>query len=284
MFSLSTLTTPLFASALLLCACTSQAASKVCPVLIDQSDQANILDYMQRANGGDACAQYNMGYQYYTQQDYSESERWYAKAAEQGVSPAAFDIAMLYRDNLLPGDDSERKRWLNQAAEQGLALAQIELGIDYLDNPGDPDERVQAMHWFEQAANQDNVQSQYLLGELYWTRESGVQFAASDDERALHFSSDDSKALYWICKAAQNNSAPAQFSLSEAYGAGNVVPFNRTQQQLWLELAASNGSDEAKEQLDDSNMPWYSRLEQWAKRQMINQTAQCPDSSVPAAE
>ena len=69
MFSLSTLITPLFASALLLCAGTSQAASKDCPVLIDQSDDANILDYMQRANGGDACAQYNMGYQYYTQQD-----------------------------------------------------------------------------------------------------------------------------------------------------------------------------------------------------------------------
>ena len=274
----------LLASALLFCAFSSQAASKHCPVLIDQSDKANILDYAQRANDGDACAQYNMGYQYYTQQDYRESERWYSKAAEQGVSRAAFDVAMLYRDNLLPGDDSERKRWLNQAAEQGFMLAQVELGIDYLDNPGDQDERYQAMHWFEQAADQGDIQSQYLLGELYWSRNSGVEFAASGDERAMHFSSDDSKALYWICKAAQSNHAAAQFSLSEAYSTGTGVAVNRDQQRLWLELAASNGSEEAKARLDDSDLPWYTRLENWGKRQMIDETAQCPDSDLEATE
>ena len=119
------LTATLLASALLLCTLTSQAAIKHCPVTIDQSDDDNILDHLQRANNGDACAQFNMGYQFYTQQDYPESERWYAKAAEQGVSRAAFEIAMLYRDKLLPGDDSERKRWLNQAAEQGFTQAQV---------------------------------------------------------------------------------------------------------------------------------------------------------------
>ena len=278
------LTATLLASALLLCTLTSQAAIKHCPVTIDQSDDDNILDHLQRANNGDACAQFNMGYQFYTQQDYPESERWYAKAAEQGVSRAAFEIAMLYRDKLLPGDDSERKRWLNQAAEQGFTQAQVELGIDYLDNPGDQDERYQAMHWFEQAADQGDIQSQYLLGELYWSRDSGVEFAASGDERAIHFSSDDSKALYWICKAAQSNHAPAQFSLSEAYSTGTGVPVNRDQQQLWLELAASNGSEEAKERLDDSDLPWYTRLENWGKRQMINETAQCPDLDLEATE
>lgn len=284
MFRTLSLTTTLLASALLLCTLSSQAASKNCPVLIDQSDRANILDYAQRANGGDACAQYNMGYQYYTVQDYSESERWYSKAAEQGVSRAAFDIAMLYRDKLLPGDDSERKRWLNQAAEQGLDLAQVELGIDYLDNPGNQEERVQAMYWFEQAAEQGNVQSQYLLGGLYWTADSGVQFYSDVDERAIHFSSSDSKALYWICKAAQNNHAAAQLSLSEAYGNGTGTLLNPTQQQLWLERAASNGNEQAKEQLDDSDLPWYKRLEKIGKRKMINETAQCPDTELQASE
>ena len=279
------LTATLFASALLLLGTlTSQAASKHCPVTLDQSDEANILDHAQRAHAGDACAQFNMGYQFYTQQRYAESERWYAKAAEQGVTRAAFEIAMLYRDKLLPGDDSERKRWLNQAAEQGFMLAQVELGIDYLDNPGDQDERYQAMHWFEQAADQGDIQSQYLLGELYWSRNSGVEFAASGDERAMHFSSDDSKAIYWICKAAQNNHAAAQFSLSEAYSTGTGVTVNRDQQRLWLELAASNGSEEAKERLDDSDSPWYTRLENWGKRQMIDETAQCPDSELEATE
>jgi uncharacterized protein len=282
MLPTSTPTTTLLASTLLLCAFSSQAAIKQCPITLDQSDDNNIQEHLQRANDGDACAQFNMGYQFYTQQDYTESEHWYAKAAEQGVSRGAFEIAMLYRDKLLPGDDSERKRWLNQAAEQGFMLAQVELGIDYLDNPGDQDERYQAMHWFEQAAKQGDVQSQYLLGELYWSRDSGVEFAAEGDERAVHFSSSDSKALYWVCKAAQNNHAPAQFSLSQAYSTGSGVAVNRNQQQLWLELAADNGSEEAKEQLDDSGLAWYTRLEKWAQRQMIDETAQCPDSALDA--
>lgn len=274
----------LLASALLFGALTCQAATQQCPVTIDHSDQNSIQDHLLRAADGDACAQFNMGYQFYTQQEYPESERWYAKAAEQGVSRAAFEIAILYRDQLLPGDDSERKRWLNQAAEQGLVLAQVELGIDYLENPGDQDERHQAMHWFEQAANQGDIQSQYLLGELYWSRNSGVESVASGDERALHFSSSDSKALYWICKAALNNHAPAQLSLSEAYSIGNGVAVNQIQRQLWLELAASNGSEEAKVQLDDSDTAWYTRLEKWGKRQMANETAQCPDTTLEADE
>jgi TPR repeat protein len=278
------LSATLLASALLLCTATSQAASTHCPVTLDQSDQDSLAALLQQANAGDACAQFNIGYHRYTQQNYPASERWYAKAAEQGVSRAAFEIAMLYRDNLLPGDDAERKRWLTQAAEQGLVLAQVELGIDYLDNPGDQDDRYQAMHWFEQAALQGDIQSQYLLAELYWSRDSGVQFAASGDERAIHFSSSDSKALYWICKAAQNSHAPAQFSLSQAYGTGSGMPLNRDQQQLWLELAARNGSEEAKAQLDDSGLAWYTRLEKWGKRQMLDATAQCPDSALETDE
>lgn len=280
MFPAHRLTATLLASALLLCTATSQAASTHCPVTLDQSDQHSLPALLQQAIAGDACAQFNIGYHFYTQQDYPESERWYAEAADQGVARAAFEIAMLYRDKLLPGDDSERKRWLNQAAEQGLALAQVELGIDYLENPGDQDDRYQAMHWFEQAALQGDIQSQYLLGELYWSRDSGVQSAASGDERAIHFSSSDSKALYWICKAAQSNHAPAQFSLSQAYGTGSGMPLNRDQQQLWLEVAARNGSEKAKAQLDDSDLAWYTRLEKWGKRQMIDETAKCPDSAL----
>lgn len=263
---------------LLLFATFSQAS---CPSTVNMSSKEHFLEH---AIDGDPCAQFNLGFLLYTQQDYPGSMLWYSKAAEQGHSRAAFEIAMLYRDQLLSDPGGERERWLTMAAEQGLALAQTELGIDHLYHSNDQDQRFQAMHWFEQAAQQGDIQSKYLLGELYWTKDSGVAFFSSDDKRAIHFSSNDSKALYWICQAAKENYADAQFSLSEAYSYGWGTRVNRIQRQLWLELAASNGSEEAKQWLDNSNMAWYTRLEQWVKRQMVDETARCPDAAAEFIE
>nr|WP_298174092.1 tetratricopeptide repeat protein [uncultured Pseudomonas sp.] len=265
-------------SLLALSALTHQAVAQQCALTLDQSNSASVQTLQQQADDGEACAQFNMGYLHYTQQSYSESEHWYAKAAEQGVARAAFEIAILYRDKLLPSNEATRQRWLTQAAEQGLDLAQIELGLDYLESSDPQESLFKAMYWFERAAQQGNASAQYQLGNLYWSDDRGVQFAVDGDEQAIHFGSSDSKALYWICKAAQNNHADAQFSLSEAYVSGRIMP-NRIQSHLWLELAASNGSADAKQRLDSNLTAWYTQLEEWVKRKASNETARCPDEA-----
>lgn len=263
---------------LLLSPALSSAAILACPLTLDQADDRQLQDLRRQADEGDACAQFNMGYLSYTQQDYVQSERWYTEAAEQGVARAAFEIAILYRDELLADPGPEQQRWLVRAAEQGLALAQAELGILYLSRSDDPDARIQAMRWFEQAALQGDVQSMYLLGELYWSDDAGVQFQAEGDELAAHFASDDSKALHWICQAASSNHAPAQLSMSDAYSTGRGTRSNQIQRQLWLELAAANGSEEAKERLSQDDSAWYTQLEKWTQRQLSDDSAHCPPS------
>lgn len=264
---------PLFAFA-------SQASTVHCPLTIGQSEDEQ--SWLQQAEAGDACAQFNIGYRFYTRQRYAESARWYAMAAEQGVSRAAFEIALLYRDELLPDPGGERVRWMTLAAEQGQAPAQMELGIDYLENPGGQDERIQAMSWLEKAALQGDAQGMYLLGELFWGDD--MEFSASDDdEQARRFSSSESMALYWICQAAEKDHAPAQLSLSNAYSHGRGTPSDQVQRRLWLERAASNGSEEARQWLDTSDMAWYSRLERWLEWQMVDESARCPDEALTAA-
>jgi uncharacterized protein len=265
-------------SLLTLGAASNQAAAQPCKLTLDQSNPTSMQTLQQQADDGGACAQFNMGYLHYTQQRYAESEAWYAKAAGQGVERAAFEIAILHRDQLLPSDEAARRRWLTQAAEQGLDLAQMELGLDYLESADTQESLFEAMHWFERAAKQGNAPAQYQLGELYWSNDRGAQFAVGGDEQAIHFSSSDTKALYWICKAAQNNLAQAQFSLGEVYVSGRIMP-NRIQSHLWLELAASNGSTDAKQSLEGNHTAWYTQLEEWVKRTAANETARCPDEA-----
>ena len=269
----------LFACLLALFASTCQAAVVECSLNTDRSQFGSQLEL---AIDGDACAQFSVGFLFYTQQEYEQSRLWYASAAEQGVTRAAFELALLYRDQLLDDPGAERVRWMNMAAEQGLVHAQIELAIDYMENPGDSAERVRVMSWLEQAAQQGDVKAMYLLGWLYGNDASGVQDMASDDELGMHFSLADDKALYWTCQAAERDHADAQMSLSDAYSYGRGTRVSQVQRRLWLERAASNGSEEARQWLDTSDMAWYSRLERWVKWQLVDETARCPDEAMAA--
>lgn len=258
-----------------------------CAVLsLDQEDAAALPAQQQLAEDGDACAQFNLGFYYYTQQDYERAEQQYAQAAEQGNARAAFEIAIFYRDNLVMGGYQPRRLWMERAAEMGLGLAQIELGLDHLEERENPAELLNAMEWFEKAAQQGNSHAQYLLSELYWHDARGLQDMAMPAEgepdaaiqREMHFSSDNGKAVSWLCKAAQNENGTAQYALSEVYsnGRGDVPP-SQIQRRLWLEKAAANDNEDAISALDTSSEAWYTTAEKWLKWQMVSEEARCPE-------
>lgn len=273
---LSTLKTRLRVTLFGLCILSSfalQAASAGACVVAEAVGPEAEFDLFTVANAGDGCAQFNLGFTYYTQQQYSRAEQWYAKAAKQGNTRAAFEIAMMYRDDLLTNDAQQRQHWLQQAAEQGLDIAQVELALDFLDEQ----DHLSAMYWFEQAAAQGRPQAQYLLGEQYWSDLRGVEMMAEGDERAMRYSSSDAKALYWTCLAAKQDYPDAQYAMSEAYSIGRGLPVSRAQRQLWLQKAAANGHEEAKLYADNSSEPWYSRAESWLQRKTDRSVISCPD-------
>ena len=53
-------------------------------------------------------------------QDYTEANRWYLKAAEQGDVRAQYSLGYMYaKGQGVPQDYIEARRWYRKAAEQG---------------------------------------------------------------------------------------------------------------------------------------------------------------------
>lgn len=261
------------------------------------------LVLIEKANRGDANAAFNLGYTYYTQQNYPGAIRWYGKAAELGNARAAFEIAIIYRDGLQGKPDMKKMiSYLQQAAKQGLVLAQTELAVSYLQGTGVDKNQQTAMYWYEQAAKQGDAEAQYYLSHLYWnnTQDSQDGFMDSDGQSYRvtadgvtikidpRYESNDKKAVYWLCQAAEQNYGDAQLELSQLYGhewgtrSGDII-VNIKQRDLWLQKAADNGVEQAKQELaNNMNVPWYTAAEKWAKGLFEpTEQATCPyDASV----
>ena len=75
----------------------------------------------QRAEEGDADAQYELGFVYArglgVPQDYAQAATWYRLAVDQGHAPAQLNLGVLYRDGEgVPQDYTEAHKWYNLAA------------------------------------------------------------------------------------------------------------------------------------------------------------------------
>jgi TPR repeat protein len=163
--------------------------------LWEQTIAKSIEDYSERANAGDADAQWSLGLFYETQKDYAKAVHWYRKAAEQGVASARCVLGWAYLNGLgVPQDDLEGIRWFRSAAEQGHALAQCKMGDLYdLGQHGVQDD-VQALQWYRRAADQGNHIAQVILGRAY-------------KEVRLGLSPDCVEAYKWVVLAADSAGA-----------------------------------------------------------------------------
>lgn len=84
-----------------------------------------------------------------------------------------------------------------------------------------------AKYWFEKAAENGDVDSQYQLGNIH-LQGMGTQ-------------KDMSKALYWYEKAALNNHSQSQHNMGMFYMQGEVVNKDEDIAHDWFKKAAENG-------------------------------------------
>lgn len=132
-------------------------------------------ELLQKANAGDAQAQYELGYAYYfgandCEKDYAKAFKWYSAAARQGHAKAQFGLGGCY--SLGRGVDKDYEQqvyWYKKAAEQGLAEAQTALGECYMYGDGVPLDKKEAEKWFVKAAKQGDEYACLNLGNLYKT-------------------------------------------------------------------------------------------------------------------
>ena len=133
----------------------------------------DVASLQNKANEGDAAAQYELGLRYQNgtggvATDYSKAFVWYRKAADQGNPDAQCMVGKFYHFGFwgVPRDPAQAAIWYRKAADQGNASAQNNLGGLYDLGLGVPRDHAQAMIWIRKAADQGLVAAQTHLQSL----------------------------------------------------------------------------------------------------------------------
>ena len=149
-----------------------------------------------------------------------------------------FLVASLVLQGHQPGFAEDRElAQLRNDAEQGDAEAQFKLGIVYDFGRGVPEDKLEAVKWYQKAAEQGNAYSQDSLGRMYLTGESIPR--------------NYREAFNWVQRAAEQGYAQAQARIGSIYYFGNGVPEDYVKAYAWWNLAAAQG-DEKVVKLKDS--------------------------------
>jgi TPR repeat protein len=209
--------------------------------------------------GGGTVGAVNLGIMYRdglgVPQNYSEAFKWFLKVADdplykilgdrpsdiinydgrrvpqnigQAVAYARYSLANMYRDGKgVEQDYVEALNWYQKAADQGLALAQYNLGQMYRDSKGVQQNYAETLKWFHLAAEHGQADAQYSLGVMY---RAGQGMPQNYD-----------KARKWCWLAADQGNAWAQTSLGWMYARGEGVPQNYAEALEWFRKAADQG-------------------------------------------
>jgi TPR repeat protein len=153
-------------------------------------DMRNFDRTLERANAGDAMAQYDLGVMYSNgtgvQEDQTEAVKWYRMAAEQGDADAQHNLGVMYDNGAgVPQDLAEAVKWHRKAAEQGKAFAQLRVGDMYSTGRGMPADGAEAVKWYRMAAEQGDADAQHNLGVMY---DNGAGVPEDDVEAYAWFS------------------------------------------------------------------------------------------------
>lgn len=107
-----------------------------------------------RAEHGDAEAQYNLAVMHDlgigAPKNYTESGKWYAKAAAQGIAEAQFQLGVRYYEHAKQSKENyvTAFSWFYKAALQGMAEAQYNVALMYQLGRGVATNRVEAYKWY----------------------------------------------------------------------------------------------------------------------------------------
>ena len=152
------------------CLCNFQLPSVAADAQAESGmSETAIAALKDRAELGNAVAQYNLGAMYYwgdgVAVDYSEAGYWFLKAANQGIVEAQHSLGLMHgKGEGFARDEAEARRWFQVAAQNEYADAQFELGLSYESGNGGLQDYAEARKWFRSAAEQGHALAQKNLG------------------------------------------------------------------------------------------------------------------------
>ena len=119
-----------------------------------------------------------------------------------------------------------------EKAEQGEIDSQYQLGEMYYSGTGVAQDYKAAAKWYQKAAQQGDSKAQFKLAEMYYSG-TGV---------AQHYKA----AAKWYLKAAQQGDPRAQFKLGLIYSSGEGVVQDIKLAYMWAKLSEYNGYHNAR--------------------------------------
>lgn len=211
---------------------TDSAAANNCYLLyaIKNFQQAH-GDCLQAARDGDAKAQHHLADIALTSNEAKAARHWAEASANQGHPAGELLLARLLQQQ---GEDADALQLFERAAAAGLTEANYHLGQAYLNGRGTTASVAEAIRYFKVAGERDHVPSQLELSRLY---------ASSDYP-------DAEESRRWLTRAAEQNSAQAQYALGMSYSEGRNAPLDYRQAYVWLTRAMLNGDRRARAQLE----------------------------------
>ena len=156
----------------------------------------------------------------------------FGKAA-QNDAQAQDALGTLYRSGQeVTPNDMEALKWYQKAAEQGYARAQNNLGQMYFEGWGRAQDMEQAFQWFQKAAEQGFAPAQFNLGQMYLDGYGVPQNFA--------------EAGKWYRKAAAQGHVSAQNNLGILFENGQGVAQSDQEAVTWFRKAAEQGDASAQ--------------------------------------
>jgi uncharacterized protein len=175
------------------------------------------------ANEGDGSAAFKLySYYYIVEGKHDKGIYWIKKAAESGYVTGQYSLAWLYLNDRDKGFRNKdlAKFWLEKASKNGDSKAKELLSM-FLSNDD--------LAALPKKANTGDGNAAFKLYEYY-----------------AFISDEDSKAYYWLDKAAENGNVEAQYLVGSRL-------FNKDKKKaiFWLKKAAAGGHIRAKKSLTD---------------------------------
>lgn len=170
-----------------------------------------------------------------TKADPEGARKWYRMAADSGMKQAQYIVGSSLLDN--PETEAQGKKFIKAAAEQGLAAAQTRYAVLCL-KEGTPDQEEAAYSWFSLAAEQDDSEAQFSLGQMQ-IQGKGLRMK------------DEGSGLRLVERAAAAGYPAAEYYLGLLYLQGRLVTKDRAKAESWLRRAADHGVEDAATILKD---------------------------------
>lgn len=169
-----------------------------------------------------AVAQYRLAHRYFkgegVAKDPVKGMIWLLRSAEQAYAPAQAEVGRRYLK--MHGEQQLAAKWLRKAADQGNMEGEFVLGLLYFDGNGVPKDIKRAVTLLRRAAKQGLLRPQYMLIFLY---ADGI--ATRPDAR---------KAAYWLKGKPVTDAGKADNLLGNFFNHGFKVEVDGLETLSWV--------------------------------------------------